>query len=74
MLDALLARMTSKIKSWTPAPSCPYIQGGKKEGAGAMKIIYKFRNSRLKVLHKKYLFWKFSEVFTKTPAFVLHGL
>ena len=71
MLDALLARRTSNIKSWTPAPSCPYIQGGKKEGAEAMKIIYKFRNSRLEVLHKKYLFWKFSEVFIARPVTVL---
>ena len=33
-----------------------------------MRIVYKFRSSRLEVLYKKHLFWKFRKVFTKTPV------
>ena len=33
-----------------------------------MRHVYKFRGSRLGVLHKKYLLWKFWKVFMKTPV------
>ena len=44
--------------------SCPYIQVGQERGSK----IYKFRSSRLEVLHKKSLLWKFWKMFAKTPA------
>ena len=33
-----------------------------------LRIVFKFRSSHLEVLHKKYLFWKFWKIFTKTPV------
>ena len=38
-----------------------------KRGWKKMRIVYRFRSSRLEVLHKKYLFWRFWKAFTKTP-------
>ena len=47
ILKALLARPSN--------PLVPTYKQGRKEGAGTTGIVYKFRSSRLDVLHKKYL-------------------
>ena len=68
--QCMLTRRTSNIKSLVncPRPPCPYIQVGQERGREIMRIVYNVWSSRLVVLHKKHLVWKFWKIFIKNTS------
>ena len=59
-----------KILNWSTLLFLLSLHNSKEgnRGAATTRIVYNFRSSRLEVLHKKYMFWKFWKVVTKTPV------